>query len=89
MDLTFILLSSVRSNAMLFCSLSHKITAWYLFESIPYDSLLASSTSTKFLHAKSEDVKRIEQPEETKSEIRTRLGRISKMPNQLKDYEMY
>ena len=29
------------------------------------------------------------EPEETKSEIRTRLGRISKRPNQLKNYETF
>ena len=50
-DLTFILLSSVRSDAMLFCSLFHIITAWYLIESIPYDLLLASPTNAKFLEA--------------------------------------
>ena len=49
--LTFILLSSVRSDAMLFRSLFHIITAWYLIESIPYDLLLASSTNAKFLEA--------------------------------------
>ena len=54
-DLTFILLSSVRSEAMLFCSLFHKIAALYLIESIPYDLLLASSTNTKIL-----EVERVE-----------------------------
>ena len=48
-DLTFILLSSVRSDVMLFCSLFHIITAWDLIESIPYDLLLASSTNAKFM----------------------------------------
>ena len=51
MDLTFNLLSSVRLDAMLFCSLFHIIIAWRLIESIPYDLLLASSTNAKFLEA--------------------------------------
>ena len=50
-DLTFIRLSSVRSDDMLFCSLFHIITAWYLIESDPYDLLLASSTNAKLLEA--------------------------------------
>ena len=42
---------------------------------------------------KSEDVtndeERIVEPEDTKSEIRTGSGRISRRPNQLKDYESF
>ena len=45
----FSLLSSVRSDAMLLCSLFHIIIAWYLIESILYDLLSASSTNAKFL----------------------------------------
>ena len=47
----------------------------------------------KIVHVKSEDVtndeERIVEPEETKSEIRTRSGRISKRPNRLKDNETF
>ena len=47
----------------------------------------------KIVRIKSEDVtndeERIVEPEDTKSEIRTRSGRISKRPNQLKDYESF
>ena len=50
-NFSFILLSSVGSDVMLFCSLFHIITAWYLTKSIPYDLLLASSTNTRFLKA--------------------------------------
>ena len=45
------------------------------------------------MYAKSEDItndaERIVNPEETKSEIRTRWGRISKRSNRLKDYETF
>ena len=48
---------------------------------------------SKIAHIKSEDVandeERIIEPEETKSEIRTRSGRISKRPNWLKDYKTF
>ena len=50
-DLALILMSSVRSDAMLLCSLSHLITALYLIESVSYDLLLASSTNAKFFEA--------------------------------------
>ena len=47
----------------------------------------------KIVRIKSEDVtndeERIVEPEDTKSEIRTGSGRISKRPNQLKDYESF
>ena len=55
MDLTFILLGLIRSDAMLFYSLFHVITAWYLIESIPYDLLLASPTNAKFLEAERDE----------------------------------
>ena len=45
------------------------------------------------MHAKSDDVtndeERIIEPEETKSEIRTRSGRTSKRPNRLKHSEAF
>ena len=45
------------------------------------------------MHIKSDDVtndeERIIEPEETKSEIRTRSGRTSKRPNRLKHYEAF
>ena len=50
-DLALILMSSVRSDAMLLCSLSHLIIALYLIESVSYDLLLASSTNAKFFEA--------------------------------------
>ena len=47
----------------------------------------------QIFHVNAEDVtnndERIVEPEETKSEIRTRPGRISKRPNRLKDYETF
>ena len=47
----------------------------------------------KILHIKCDDVtndeERIIEPEETKSEVRTRSGRTSKRPNRLKHYEAF
>ena len=50
-------------------------------------------SEAKIVHVKSKDVtndeERILEPEETKWEIRTRSGRISKRPNRLKDYATF
>ena len=59
MDLAFILLSSVRSDALLFCSLFLIITAWYMIDSIPYNLLLASFTNAKFFEAERVEEERV------------------------------
>ena len=55
--------------------------------------LTDDESEAKIVHVKSKDVtndeERVVEPEETKSEIRTRSGRISKRPNRLKDYATF
>ena len=52
-------MSSVRSDAILFCSLFLIITAWYMIDSIPYNLLLASFTNAKFFEAERVEEERV------------------------------